>query len=99
VARLLYRVLALVCPALLDINARPTKEQTDNTNSSHVPVAHCVPDRAIATAMPASQGEDRSRLYGFELEIFKLVRKKATSEQWREWLRAPLEHAAAEGNM
>ncbi|CAM9593484.1 unnamed protein product, partial [Ectocarpus sp. 12 AP-2014] len=48
--------------------------------------------------MPAPQREDRSRLDGFELEIFKLVQKEATSEQWREWLRAPLEHAAAEGN-
>eukprot|EP00752_Nemacystus_decipiens_P007867 g7028.t1 len=49
--------------------------------------------------MPASQHEDRSRLEGFELEIFKLVRKGATSEQWREWLRVPLEHAAADGNV
>ncbi|CAB1116737.1 unnamed protein product [Ectocarpus sp. CCAP 1310/34] len=46
--------------------------------------------------MSASQGEDRSRLDGFELETFKL--DEATSDQWRERLRAPLEHAAAEGN-
>lgn len=39
------------------------------------------------------------RLDGFELEIFKLVRELATSEQWREWLRAPLEHVAAKGSM
>ena len=31
-------------------------------------------------------------------EIFKLVSYGATSEQWAEWLRAPLEHAAARGN-
>lgn len=50
--------------------------------------------------MPASKGkEDRTRLDGFEIEIFKLVKKKATSDQWKEWLRAPLEHAAASGNM
>ncbi|CAN0440586.1 unnamed protein product, partial [Ectocarpus sp. 12 AP-2014] len=51
--------------------------------------------------MPASnqEEEDRSRLDGFEIEIFKLVQREATSEQWKEWLRAPLEHAAAEGNL
>ncbi|CAN0533316.1 unnamed protein product, partial [Ectocarpus sp. 8 AP-2014] len=43
--------------------------------------------------------EDRSRLDGFEVEIFKLVRREATSEQWKEWLRVPLEHAAAKGNL
>ncbi|CAM9830945.1 unnamed protein product, partial [Ectocarpus sp. 8 AP-2014] len=30
--------------------------------------------------------------------IFKLVCDRATTEQWAEWLRAPLEHAAATGN-
>ncbi|CAN0493099.1 unnamed protein product [Ectocarpus sp. 12 AP-2014] len=51
--------------------------------------------------MPGSkrEEEDRSRLDGFEIEIFKLVQREATSEQWKEWLRAPLEHAAAEGNL
>ena len=49
--------------------------------------------------MSASQREDRTRLDGVEIEIFKLVRKGATSEQWREWLRVPLEHAAADGNV
>ncbi|CAM9249933.1 unnamed protein product [Ectocarpus sp. 4 AP-2014] len=51
--------------------------------------------------MPGSnQGEeDRSRVDGFEIEIFKLLQREATSEQWKEWLRAPLEHAAAEGNL
>ncbi len=39
----------------------------------------------------------RSLLDGYEPEIFKLVRDHATPEQWREWLRAPLEHAAAKG--
>ncbi|CAN0302656.1 unnamed protein product [Pylaiella littoralis] len=49
--------------------------------------------------MPTSAGEDRTRLDGFEVEIFNLVKKEATSVQWKEWLRAPLEHAAAKGNM
>ncbi|CAN0311942.1 unnamed protein product, partial [Ectocarpus sp. 6 AP-2014] len=51
--------------------------------------------------MPGSnrEEEDRSRLDGFEIEIFKLLRREATPEQWKEWLRAPLEHAAAEGNL
>lgn len=39
----------------------------------------------------------RSLLDGYEPEIFKLVKDHATPEQWREWLRAPLEHAAAKG--
>ena len=47
----------------------------------------------------AEDQERRSRLDGLELEIFKLVQKRATSEQWREWLRAPLEHAAANGKV
>ncbi|CAM9680433.1 unnamed protein product [Ectocarpus sp. 4 AP-2014] len=51
--------------------------------------------------MPGSnrEEEDRSRLDGFEIEVFKLVQREATAEQWKEWLRAPLEHAAAEGNL
>ncbi|CAN0158754.1 unnamed protein product [Ectocarpus sp. 13 AM-2016] len=43
--------------------------------------------------------EDRSRVDGFEIEIFKLVHRETTSEQWKEWLRTPLDHAAAEGNL
>ena len=42
---------------------------------------------------------DRTRLDGFEIDIFKLVLDGATSEQWKEWLRVPLEHAAADGDM
>lgn len=32
------------------------------------------------------------------MEIFKLVSKGATTGQWAEWLRVPLEHAAASGD-
>ncbi|CAN0245586.1 unnamed protein product [Ectocarpus sp. 4 AP-2014] len=35
----------------------------------------------------------------FETEIFKLVKDEATSKQWKQWLRTPLEHAAAKGNL
>lgn len=57
-------------------------------------------DLASACRMEVSEeSEDRSRLDGFEVEIFKLVRQGATSEQWREWLRAPLEHAAAKAKV
>lgn len=49
--------------------------------------------------MSASDSHDRSRLDGCEIELFELVRKAATPEQWKEWLRAPLEHSAADGNM
>ena len=38
-------------------------------------------------------------LEGLEIEIFKLVSYGATHEQWKEWLRVPLEHAAARGNL
>ncbi|CAM9788969.1 unnamed protein product, partial [Ectocarpus sp. 4 AP-2014] len=40
----------------------------------------------------------RVLLEGLEIEIFKLVSYSATPEQWKEWLRVPLEHAAARGN-
>lgn len=41
----------------------------------------------------------RASLQGLETEIFKLVSYSATPEQWREWLRVPLEHAAARGDL
>lgn len=42
--------------------------------------------------------EERALLRGLEKKIFNFVRKRATPEQWGEWLRAPLEHAAAAGD-
>ncbi|CAM9227916.1 unnamed protein product, partial [Ectocarpus sp. 13 AM-2016] len=47
----------------------------------------------------SKRDEDRSRVDGFEMEIFKLVRDEGTSKQWKQWLRTPLEHAAAKGNL
>ncbi|CAN0579808.1 unnamed protein product [Ectocarpus sp. 12 AP-2014] len=41
----------------------------------------------------------RALLEGSEVEIFKLLSFCATPEQWAEWLRDPLEHAAARGNV
>ena len=41
----------------------------------------------------------RALLEGFETEIFKLLSFGATPEQWAEWLRPPLEHAATRGNL
>lgn len=41
----------------------------------------------------------RASLRGLESEIFKLVSYGATPEQWAEWLRVPLEHAAGRGNL
>ena len=38
-------------------------------------------------------------LQGLETEIFKMVSSSASPEQWKEWLRVPLEHAAARGNL
>lgn len=42
--------------------------------------------------------KDRTALNGLEERLFKLVLKGATAAQWAEWLRAPLEHAVAEGD-
>eukprot|EP00752_Nemacystus_decipiens_P014386 g12796.t1 len=41
----------------------------------------------------------RASLQELGNEIFKLVSISATSEQWAEWLRVPLEHAVARGNL
>ena len=41
----------------------------------------------------------RAPLEGLVGEIFKLVSRGATDEQWAQWLRVPLEHAAADGNI
>ncbi|CAM9823159.1 unnamed protein product [Ectocarpus fasciculatus] len=41
----------------------------------------------------------RAPLRGFESEIFKLVSYGASPEQWAQWLRVPLEHAAGRGNL
>ncbi|CAM9770479.1 unnamed protein product [Scytosiphon promiscuus] len=42
---------------------------------------------------------ERASLDGVETEVFKLVSHGATQEQWAGWLRTPLEHAAAQGNL
>ena len=41
----------------------------------------------------------RACLQGFECEIFKLVSAGQALEEWAGWLRVPLEHAAARGNL
>lgn len=46
--------------------------------------------------MPARP--QRAVLEGEEVDIVKLVSKGATAKQWAEWLRVPLEHAAASGD-
>lgn len=46
----------------------------------------------------ANFGERTTALGGTEEQLFKLVSRHATPAQWAEWLRAPLEHAVAEGN-
>ncbi len=53
---------------------------------------------AAAPAVDAATAKQRAPLMGAETEIFKLVSAGATPEQWAEWLRVPLEHAAAAGN-
>ncbi|CAN0445291.1 unnamed protein product [Ectocarpus sp. 12 AP-2014] len=41
---------------------------------------------------------NRAVLEGDEVDIFKLVSEGATPQQCAQWLRTPLEHAAASGN-
>ena len=48
-----------------------------------------------ATASAAAK--QRAPLIGVETDIFNLVFKGSTPDQWAEWLRVPLEHAAAAG--
>ena len=49
--------------------------------------------------MPAAGRRDRASILEGEGDmIFQLMCSRATSEQWAEWLRAPLEHAAGTGN-
>lgn len=43
--------------------------------------------------------QDRTVLVGFEETVFDFMYRGATSHQWAEWLRAPLEHAAASGDL
>lgn len=40
-----------------------------------------------------------SSLQGTEEELFRMVAFDASDEQWRDWLRLPLELAAARGNL
>lgn len=42
---------------------------------------------------------ERTSLDGLGSELFKLVSYGASREQWAEWLRVPLEHAASRGNL
>ncbi|CAN0422538.1 unnamed protein product [Ectocarpus fasciculatus] len=42
---------------------------------------------------------ERRLLQGMESEIWKMVSYSATPQQWKEWLRVPLEHAASRGNL
>ncbi|CAM9865895.1 unnamed protein product [Ectocarpus sp. 4 AP-2014] len=42
---------------------------------------------------------ERRLLQGMEREIWKLVSYSATPQQWKEWLRVPLEYAAIRGNL
>ncbi|CBN73782.1 ankyrin repeat protein [Ectocarpus siliculosus] len=42
---------------------------------------------------------ERRLFQGMGSEIWKLVSHSATPQQWKEWLRVPLEHAAARGNL
>lgn len=46
----------------------------------------------------ATAVSDRAALDGLAQSLLSLVSEKATPSQWQQWLRVPLEHAAASGN-
>lgn len=50
-------------------------------------------------AVPSVYAEERAVLEKSKTKIFDLVCRRATREQWAEWLRVPLEHAAAAGDV
>ena len=62
---------------------------------------HFTPEYPILSASRMSDPKylSRASLEGLAGEIFKLVSRGATPEQWAGWLRVPLEHAAADGNI
>lgn len=61
-----------------------------NVDLSNTLRAHCT--------RSDTETPNRASLEALVGEIFKLVSRCASGEQWAEWLRVPLEHAAAAGN-
>ncbi|CAB1100389.1 unnamed protein product [Ectocarpus sp. CCAP 1310/34] len=53
----------------------------------------------MAAPQKNTREDDRLRLDGFEIEILKFVQEEVTSDQWKQWLRVPLEYAAARENL
>ena len=49
--------------------------------------------------MSETEYPKRATLEGLVGEIFRLVSRVATPEQWAEWRRVPLEHSASAGNI
>lgn len=72
------------CPRLSRLLVSPSANIEKGKTAAIMPVLH--------------RCRRRSLLEGAEVEIFKLMSYGATPERWAEWLRAPLEHAAARGN-
>ena len=58
-----------------------------------------MPQFGLHTKSSMHMFSKRASLQELGNEIFKLVSYSATSEQWAEWLRVPLEHAVARGNL
>lgn len=57
------------------------------------------PGTRLATGKMVHVYPQRASLEGLESEIFKMTSYGADPRQWAEWLRIPLEHAAARGNL
>lgn len=51
-----------------------------------------------AVSLTLAMYDERAVLNGLGNQVFRQVCARATQAQWAEWLRAPLEHAAAAGN-
>ncbi|CAN0446497.1 unnamed protein product, partial [Ectocarpus fasciculatus] len=82
---------AAVSPHLTRSSLLTYSQHQTRTTARELAIRTTIQLRAVQDEMSASKRKgDRSRLDGFEIEIFKLVQREATSEQWKQWLRAPL---------
>lgn len=59
---------------------------------------HAMSPTTAGNKATMKRSNDRAALTGVEKRLFNVVAKRATSAQWAEWLRLPLEHAMADGN-
>lgn len=81
--------------AMSDDGQQQQQRDEDDTNT----VVLADPTTTVTTTTTTISEGRRAILHGEECSIFQQVLRHATPEQWAEWLRAPLEHAAASGDL